>query len=415
MYPNGRDRDVPVVSIGHTREGSCTLTNSDGNRTDIQLQGSNTITQFSLPYIAEISLGINVDKRAMELECTTDVSFYIFLRRQVKVGAFAYPVLPLESLSNRYIIPSVPNNPMLGIAAISDNTTVTVEFKTKCTYYFGWTRLKGGSRFTKVLNKRDVLQIAGRILTQLEYCDLGGSIVQSSEPVAVFSGSPGIYYQGYISKTVMSQVPPVTAWGTKFIVPPPLVSDMFRISIVAAYNDTTVIRELPTGVKTVHLNESEFYVENTKTGLAAAYIHSTKPILIQQIFEKAAGIVPALDDYGTEYLIPDLQTDNRKYQRHVVLVTSADCTSHINVNSTWTSQLNTSHQVSFTGFTDSYNLTAIRSNSSSCPFAVRVSVDSSWESLGFFVSRHKFQEEGLFSLNDTQITKESNIILLISY
>ncbi|XP_046565454.1 uncharacterized protein LOC124274191 [Haliotis rubra] len=397
VYPNGRDRDVPFVSIGHTHEGSCTLTNSDGNSTDIQLRGNSTFTQFSLPYIKELYLGIFVDNRAIELECTTDVSFYIFLRRHVNVGAFGYPVLPIESLSNRYIVASVPNNPIVGIAALFDNTTVTFHFKSdfKCTYYVHGTYVGRGSKLTRVLNKRDVFQIAGRILTQLEYCDLGGSIIESSAPVAVFSGSPGVYYQHYFSKTIMSQVPPVTTWGTQYIVPPPLTSDMLRSRILAAYNDTTVTIELPTGVKTINLHETEFYDQITKMGSEAVYIHSTKPILVRQIFGKAGGIVPPIEDYGTEYLIPDLNTDDKKYQRHVIIFTSADCTSNIDVDAPWTTQSNTSLRLAFVSFKDSYNFTSIRSNSSACPFAVRVSGEAYMESVGFFLSRHKFPEEGL--------------------
>ncbi|XP_067664392.1 uncharacterized protein [Haliotis asinina] len=397
VYPNGPDRDVPFVSIGHTHEGRCTLTNSDGNRTDIQLRGNNTFTQFSLPDIKELYLGIFVDKRAIELECTTDVSFYIFLRRHVNVGAFAYPVLPVESLSNRYIIASVPNNPLVGIAALLDNTTVTFHFRRdfKCTYYVDRNYVGRGSKLTRVLNRRDVFQIAGRILTQLEYCDLGGSVIESSAPVAVFSGSPGVYYEHYISKTIMNQVPPVTSWGMQFIVPPPLLSDMLRVRILAAYDNTTVTRELPTGVKTIDLNETEFYDEATKIGSEAVYIHSTKPILVRQIFEKAGGIVPAMEDYATEYLIPDLKTDDKKYPRRVIIFTRADCMSNIKVDARWTTQSNTSLKLAFVSFNDSYNVTSIRSNSSACPFAVRVSGEAYMESVGFFVSRPKFPEEGL--------------------
>lgn len=398
------DKEAGTVYIAHKQEGNCTVINSDGNVYNVLLQGNVTVTQFNLPLISELALGGYVQKRAIEVECTAYVILYILNRRQTKGGSEAFPVLPVESLSVTYMVPTVQHNALLGVVAVSDNTTVTVQLKSSrgCTYTFNGTTYKQGSQLTAVLEKRDVLQIAPPALHPPMDCDFTGSVVQSSHPVAVFTGSAAAQIpMDSTSDSVMSQVPPVESWGTSFVVAPSTERRVIRV--IAFYNRTTVHRISDFHNNMIRIDEGESYdLSGYGTG-GIQYINSTRPILVLQIIEEykkysvSTSIVPAIDNYGVEYIIPDIQTTSMKYGRIIYINTSPNCTSNIDVDAKWTSKVSRYYQVALTTIRAPHNLTTIRSNSINCPFAVRVTGLGNEEMFGFYGSRSMLQVEGLFS------------------
>lgn len=401
-----RDTDAGILSIAHKQTGNCTVINSDGKVYNLQLQDNVTTTQFNLPIVSELTLGSYTERRAVEVECTTDVLLYMLIRRHTNGGAEAFPVLPVESLSGRYMVPSVVDNALLGVVAVSDNTTVTVQVKSSqnCAYTFQGKAYRRGSQFTIVLQKRVVLQLARPEFNPTIYCDLGGSVVQSSKPVAVFSGSSALPYLPRTDNAdgVMSQVPPIETWGTFFYIYPEGDGENSAVRILAAYNDTTVHFGSAFGPKMILLNEREFYEAAYLTVGNIHYINSSKPILVQQIFGEFqkfsvyTSIVPAVAIYGFEYLIPDIQTTRMQYERHVRVITSSNCTSSINVDARWTLYSERSYHIASVNFIAPDNMTVIRSNSPACPFAVHVAGFGHNEMFAFYASGTESRDPGLY-------------------
>ncbi|XP_048238467.1 uncharacterized protein LOC125372448 [Haliotis rufescens] len=145
-YETGNeDATAYFLFIAHTREGRCTVTESHGTDYDIKLIGNNIVTQFHLPTDRVLTPGVAVEEdRAVELICTTEVTL-IVLQQAVSYGvADAFPVLPVQSLSTKYIVPSVPNNALLGVVAIYNNTNVTVHLNSTCSYPFQREHLRKG-------------------------------------------------------------------------------------------------------------------------------------------------------------------------------------------------------------------------------------------------------------------------------
>ncbi|XP_071113133.1 uncharacterized protein [Haliotis cracherodii] len=375
--------------IAHAWEGQCTVTESNGTDYDIQLTGNNSVTQFHLPKDRKLTMGVALEgDRAVELICTTEVSLSVLHRRVSQGVADAFPVLPVKSLSTKYIVPSVPNNALLAMVAIYNNTNVTVHFNSTCSYSFRGNIYGRGNQLSMALLQGEVLQIASSQSTTSDTCDLGGTVVESSHSVAVFSGSPLLCFDSHCDGA-MSQVPPIETWGTSFIVPPAPDMEQYRFQITSGYNGTNITIDTFTRIESIILNQAEIYDEDV-TKAAAIYIRSSHPILVSQIagnstnYQVFQAIVPATDAYSTNYLIPDIQTSSMSYTRHVTITTSSNCTSNININERWSVQSTDSQTFAIASFQPSSGSTTFKSNSSACPFGVLVTGVGIDEMYGYF-------------------------------
>ncbi|XP_071100672.1 uncharacterized protein [Haliotis cracherodii] len=375
--------------IGHTQEGLCTVTDSDGTEHDVRLQGDNRVTQFNIPLARVLNFGSYIEKRAIYLDCKVEVILRVFFRRQMEGTADAYTALPLQSLSTKYIIPSVPQNAILGVVAATDNITIHIDMMSNCSYSFKGNTYSRGRRLTTVLQKRHVLQIASSSSTEYHNCDMGGTTVVGSSPVAVFSGSPALDYPLNHGDAVQNQIPGVSGWGTNFIVSPVPIMDKYKIRIVAKNNATHITTETPTAKTSIILNEAEFKDEDFNNS-EITYVKSSQPILVQLTsgnhvgFQAFSAIVPSVDDYGTVYLVPDIEISQVNYTRHITLITNPNCTSDIDVNTTWTTSSTASHTASISSFRAPSAMTVIRSKSSVCQFAVLVTGLGNIEMYGYF-------------------------------
>ncbi|XP_046565523.1 uncharacterized protein LOC124274229 [Haliotis rubra] len=388
------DTVTGVLFITHTRPGTCSVINVDGTAHHVQLQRNVTVTKFNLQS-KFVTFGAYTQMRAIDVECSADSQLYLLLRGHTNGGSVAFPVLPVDSLSARYLVPSVPNNALLGVVAVTDNTTVTIQLNTSrsCALTFKGTTYTRGSQFTVVLQKRVVLQLARPEMKSQMHCDFGGSVVQSSKPVAVFSGSPSLNFPQDTNNAdaVMSQIPPIESWGKTFFVRPIGYRDGSVLRVLAAYNHTTVVVDSGVyGVRTTQLDEGQFYDAPYMRGGDLYYINSSMPILVLQMvgvfkqYSVYTSIVPAVETYGVEYVIPDIQTSDMEYGCHVSIDTSPACTSSINIDATWTTFSRHSHRISTADIIAPHNTTAIRSTTNACPFAVHITGYGSREMFGFF-------------------------------
>ncbi|XP_046567867.1 uncharacterized protein LOC124276240 [Haliotis rubra] len=355
------------LSIEHLKEGSCTVRDSNGTEHAIILQGEKNVTQYTIPDVKFLTFDIHVERLAMELICSTDVNLNCLNQEVSEEFADAYPIIPVASLSDRYTVPPVPNNAILEIVAAYDTTTVRVYFNSNCKYSKEGISYNNGQLLITILRKGQVLQLADVYPSYRKICNLGGTVVESNFPVALFSGSPALSYPQTFKDAVMSQIPPIGSSGTSFIIPKILNIGSYRVNIVANSNGTSVVRETQTGAKSIQLNETDFHVEDfSDSEFEIIYIKSSKPISVfliagnngkHSIF---SSVVPSAGDYGTEYLVSDIQTSQVNYVRYITLITSPNCTAEIGVNTIWTTSSTPSHVASISSFRAPSNMTVIR-------------------------------------------------------
>ncbi|XP_046332878.2 IgGFc-binding protein-like isoform X2 [Haliotis rufescens] len=366
--------------------GSCSVTDDDGKVHQVTLNHTkDAFTQFDLPGGKFYSLGMYVQKRAIFVQCTEVVQLYGLSSRDSDVGAAsAFNILPTTSLDmlSEYIIPSVPNNAMLGVVAIENNTSVTVDIKSNCPSF--------GNGETKVLNARDVYQVASLESGRGVYCTLGGTRIKSSKPVALYTGGVILLYPGVHGDHVLNQVRPLSQWGREYIVPQVINMDKYNIRIVAAHNDTNVAIFGKTTTSFV-LNEKQVHQEDHATD-DNVFISATKSILVSQIagndqgYDVFGSLVPPITEYASEYVIPDIQAAGRHFNLNATIITESKCVPDIGVKATWTSFQAGSREFSVTTIPVNNTLTEIKSSSPTCTFGVQMTGFATYEAYAYFVT-----------------------------
>jgi len=144
-----------------------------------------------------------------------------------------------------------------------------------------------GAKYSVILNKGDVYEVQSKSMD--DQGDLSGSQIQSSTPVAVFSGCLALNASGASPRSwnyFFEQMLPVQSWGRKFMAVPfkSRTKDVFQL--VAAYDNTYI--SVGTEVYTLkNKGETKFFECSSP-----CMVESSKPVLLVQYSKK-------LDD--TEY------------------------------------------------------------------------------------------------------------------
>ncbi len=257
---------------------------------------------------------------------TSDNEIIAYAHSQAQMTSDAMMVFPTDILGNDYLVMAYSSDIAVGgnsktpsqfaIVATEDSTLVQIE-PTAPTYANGY----GTQEIT--LNKGEVYLVQAKVSGGIYESDLTGSSVQSSKPIAVFSGHQRVTVPlnvGTSRDFLISQMTPVRTWGknsfiTPFVTPPnvtPLGTDLYRV--LAAY-DSTVISINGQIVET--LNKGEFYEGPATT---AAYVSANSPILLAQ-FKKTSQsgtgqnnlsdpffvVIPPKEQFITSYLVMNTQ------------------------------------------------------------------------------------------------------------
>ncbi len=237
---------------------------------------ANTITRVTIPTTSIINnsgvveyLGINV---------VADDPVTVYGTNQIQFTTDSFLGLPVSILGTQYLTmnyfgPGTSNNNSSQFAIVSpyDNNTVTITPSENT-----WDGNSAGVPFNVTLNQGETYLVRGAATTN---DDLTGSIVESSLPVALFSGSacanvPSGF--GYCDHLVQ-QIPPLSTWGETFVTRPlegRNLGDTWRF--LSAQNNTELSIN---GVNVATLGFGDYY-ETVLT--ESSYIEATNPILSVQ-------------------------------------------------------------------------------------------------------------------------------------
>ncbi len=184
-----------------------------------------------------IAVGTEISTKGIKISSSAVVSVTAFNRQNSNCDGFL--VYPTEALGTAYFAVTSPFNAQIGVVSPRDGTMVEITFPNVPTVSVTIERTQygPGSTFRTTLNQHETLQIQDS-----SGSDLTGTLIRASQPIAVFSGNSYTFIGGNnVLDHTVEQMPPVSAWGTDYIVfPTPSTEQGGVIKIVAAEANTDV-------------------------------------------------------------------------------------------------------------------------------------------------------------------------------
>uniref|UniRef100_A0A8W8P3W5 IgGFc-binding protein N-terminal domain-containing protein n=1 Tax=Magallana gigas TaxID=29159 RepID=A0A8W8P3W5_MAGGI len=218
--------------------------------------------------------------------------------------------IPIHKLSTRYVVITIhptSRKSQLAVAALENTTTISIRFRMK---QYKSLDIEGrvyynGDVFNFFLDRFETYQIA-------HDTDLTGTFIESSKPVAAFSGSDCGYLGGVgYCDLVMEQLPPTDTIDKTYIVPPNSHGRGTIIRITAT--DISDIYYVIGTVNRTRLLEKYNFFDIRISSNQTCYIESTEPILVtgfglysdsSSLGDPSMTIVPGINQYLNYYKIP---------------------------------------------------------------------------------------------------------------
>ncbi|XP_061196451.1 mucin-5AC-like [Saccostrea echinata] len=308
---------------------SLVITSPDNGRISVYLENTKsfiniTLTKGRNAISLDPSIATSVpwnEQKGIYVKSNVNISVHIM---EYKNGSdTAFSVIPVSDLSNRYVAATAKgtnDNPsFITVVALHNNTKVRfnlrLEDKNRYVYISPWRnyRYENGESFNITLNQYETFQL------EVNGTDLTGTVIDSSKPVAVFSGAEStvipstVCTQDCETQKVIQMLPPTDALGTDFIIPKLQNRHTFTYKIVSSEDGTQVT----VNGKIVYLPTVGSFKEfETKANTSIA-VSSNKPILVVQMTEtmksekeNASGamlVTPAIQQLQSDYhfSIPD--------------------------------------------------------------------------------------------------------------
>ncbi|MBP5742151.1 MAG: T9SS type B sorting domain-containing protein, partial [Paludibacteraceae bacterium] len=211
------------------------------------------------------------------LMLTTSDTASVYIGNYQPYSFDASVVLPIQSLGTDYRIACYNSSARGTFCAVAtdDNTVVDITFSAQV-YNSADEIFRPGSTHSFTLNKGQALMVAGR--------ELLGTRVHSNDckPIALFSGNycPYIPDDCPACDVLVEQIPPMRAWGKRFIVSPTVERERDSRIIVQPKEAATVHVSVAGEDTTVTLDGNEFY--EFEVGDSPANVSADFPIAVTQ-------------------------------------------------------------------------------------------------------------------------------------
>lgn len=217
--------------------------------------------------------------------------------------------IPIHKLSTRYVVitaqPSSRKS-QLAVAALENNTTISIRFRMK-KYILDieGSKYYNSDVFIFSLDRFETYQIA-------HSTDLTGTFIESSNPIAAFSGSDctGLVGGKYCDH-LLEQLPPTDTIDKTYIVPPNS-NGRDTIIRITATKMSDIYYMIGTVIRTRLLERYDFF-DIRITSNHSCYIKSTEPVLVtsfglysnsSKLGDPSMTIVPGINQYLNYYKIP---------------------------------------------------------------------------------------------------------------
>ena len=232
-HPEIRTNEVRIEVNGKSADVSVPV-----NQTTVVTLGEGAASAITLP-------DVFIDPEKTEEEKVSDKGVHVYSKNGVKMTVYAgnkigndigstsfdaSHVLPKEALGFEYIVTCNANDIMATefviMSTVGGETNVKITLPDNVKTSTGKAGTIDNIKFTKqnqiyVVRSQtiDPSQQGAELLSSI---DLSGSLICSSQPIAVWSGNQAAYYPSTLSGSTdhaVDQLLPINHWGTEFVVP----------------------------------------------------------------------------------------------------------------------------------------------------------------------------------------------------
>jgi len=260
------------------------------------------ITRITLPESSMVGTNETIEQKGIHITSNDEVTVYGLSIKDYTSDCFL--ALPIDILSTQYIAMSYPNltwSSSLDESTLSQFSIVSPYNNNQVTITPSAITLDGsqaGVPIEVTLNKGETYQVRTQISSATDV-DLTGSIIQSSLPVALFSGnSCASIPAGYSAcDIILEQIPPVSTWGNNFVTYPlegRENGDTWRI--LSSQNNNNIYID---GTLVTTLSFGDFYED---IFLESKTINSSKPALVMQ-FSNGDSYDPNIANNGDPFMM----------------------------------------------------------------------------------------------------------------
>ncbi|XP_061170842.1 IgGFc-binding protein-like [Saccostrea echinata] len=296
--------------------------------------------QIILPNAIELSHN-KVEQKAIFLETSNDVS--VFFEDFAQFSADSSAVIPVHKLGTYHIVVTMPpdsRKSQIAVASLENNTEITIRFKmaVNIPLNIDGNIFRDGDIFNLRLNKFETFQVG-------HTTDLTGTLVNSSAPIAVFSGDEctKLMSRGACDHLV-EQVPPFLNLDNVFIVPSHAEdrTTVIRVTAGKDTNFTYTVNSIATDLTLLTGNSHEISIYSNQICL----IQSEGPILVTSVSVASTTttngdpymtIVPGIHQFIDYYKVPIPYNYNTNY---VSITINSSAVSNILTNGTSVLQSN---------------------------------------------------------------------------
>lgn len=267
------------------------------------------------------------EMKSVLIETSDDVFVITYDNGSATVGSTTH--IPLHKLSTKYLVISTESSwkSQFAVSAIEDNTVVSVTFKMKQNLPLNieGNTYNNGDVFRFRLDSFETYQID-------HTTDLTGTFIESSVPIAAFSGNDctRLHNIGGCDHLI-EQLPPTDSVDKMYIVPPN--SDdrdtLIRITAIENANITYVINNITHDQSLNQFDSLDTKISNNQT----CFIESETPILVtafglhsknSRLSDPSMTIVPGLNQYLDYYKIYVPAGYNHNYVSIIITSSSKD-------------------------------------------------------------------------------------------
>ena len=226
---------------------------------------------------AEMELtSFKIETKAILIETSDDVFVITHIDGDASVGSTTQ--IPIHKLSTKFVVitgPVIYSKNKIAVAAIEDNTTIAITLKM-------WHRINITMN-GKIYQNNDVFNITlNRLETyQIEHnTDFTGSVIDSSKPIAAFSGTACKKLESVTTcEYFFEQLPPVVSLDREYIVPPNPYDSETGVVITAVNNTNLTYFIDPTQSDAFLLNEYTS-IGTTISSSQSCVVQAENPVLV---------------------------------------------------------------------------------------------------------------------------------------
>lgn len=233
---------------------------------------------FFLPQAIELQ-SFQKEVKSILIETSSDIFIISHDNDDDSVGSTTH--IPLHKLSTKYIVistkPASDSFSQLAVAAIEDHTTISVTFKMKPNLPL---KIKGnkyynGDVFNVSLDRFETYQIEHTV-------DLTGTFIESSAPIAAFSGNDCNELENIgACDHLVEQLPPTVSVDKTYIVPPNS-DDRDTLIRITATENTHFSYVIGSDPQTIFLERLDYFDTHISSS-QSCFIESNVPMMVTSI------------------------------------------------------------------------------------------------------------------------------------